>query len=78
MESGLVFSREKSYNRGRKEVWPVASDLHIHMLLDGVNYRQAIRRHSSGPAEDLYSATVRWSMDPTAPSPVPVMQLQTA
>lgn len=52
MESGLVFSREKSYNRGRKEVWPVASDLHIHMLLDGVNYRQAIRRHSSGPAED--------------------------
>ena len=29
----------------------MTSDLHIHMLLDGVNYRQAIRRHSSAPEE---------------------------
>ena len=29
----------------------MAADLHIHMLMDGVNYRQAIGRHSVAPDE---------------------------
>lgn len=32
-------------------MWPVTSDLHMHMLMDGLNYRQAVQRHSVAPAE---------------------------
>ncbi|MBQ4565705.1 MAG: amidohydrolase family protein [Oscillospiraceae bacterium] len=48
---GLVICGKNRYNQGRKEVWPVTSDLHMHMLMDGLNYRQAVQRHSVAPAE---------------------------
>lgn len=30
----------------------MAADLHMHMLLDGANYRQAVLRHRTAPRED--------------------------
>ena len=34
-------------------------DCHIHMVLDGVDWRAAIRRHGTGPEEDFIRNTLR-------------------
>ena len=42
-----------------KEVIFVKCDCHIHMVLDGLSWKQAIARHEQQPAEEFIHITLR-------------------
>ena len=47
------------YFRKRKEVNAVKADCHIHMVLDGVDWKQAIARHTIAPDEAFIRSLLR-------------------